>query len=135
MQKKGGGVFMLKKLRNLLTNGRKVVMDAFFTLSAIIVVNCPVLADSIDQAISTQSSKAVESRLFGSTKTVLMAVGGGAIAIAMGIVGLTMILAHKRQETRTEALASIGWIVGGAVLIGAIAIFVGFFWGTFGLKG
>jgi hypothetical protein len=126
---------MLKKIKSLFANGRKAVIDAFFTLSAIIVVSCPVLADSIDEAISTQSSKAVESRLFGSTKTVLLAVGGGAIAIALGIVGLTMILAHKRQESRTEALASIGWIVGGAVVIGAISIFVGFFWGTFGLKG
>lgn len=118
---------MFKKLKNVL-------LDLFLTVSAVVAVRCPVFADSIDQAISTQSSNAVESRLFGSTKTVLMAVGGGAIAIAMGIVGIKMILAHKREETRTEALASIGWIVGGAVVIGAISIFVGFFWGTFGLK-
>lgn len=126
---------MLEKAKDFFINSKKVAMNTFFTLSAIIAINFPVLADSIDQPITTSSSSAVESRMFGSTKTVLMAVGGGAIAIALGIVGLKMILAHKREETRTEALASIGWIVGGAVVLGAIAIFVGFFWGTFGLKG
>lgn len=126
---------MLEKAKDFFINSKKGAMNTFFTLSAIIAINFPVLADSIDQPITTSSSSAVESRMFGSTKTVLMAVGGGAIAIALGIVGLKMILAHKREETRTEALASIGWIVGGAVVLGAIAIFVGFFWGTFGLKG
>lgn len=125
---------MLNKIKNFLLKSKTIITDAFLTLSAIVVVNCPVFADSIDQPIeTTATSSTVEGRLFGSTKTVLMAVGGGAIAIALGIVGLKMILAHKREETRTEALSSIGWIVGGAVVIGAIAIFVGFFWGTFGL--
>lgn len=125
---------MITKVKEFFSHKYAIISNFFLTTAAIIAVNHPVLADSIDEAISTKSSGDVEKRMFGSTKTVLMAVGGGAIAIALGIVGIKMILAHKREETRTEALASIGWIVGGAVVIGAIAIFTGFFWGTFGLK-
>ncbi|NMB10434.1 MAG: hypothetical protein GX982_07065 [Tissierellia bacterium] len=125
---------MFEKLKKKFYLYKNAIQTALLTALIVLMNKYPVLADGIDEAISTNTARDIESRLFGSTKQVIMAFGGASIAVGFCMVAFKMIWCHKREEARTQAMESILWIGGGTIILGAIAVFTGFFWGTFGLK-
>lgn len=130
VEKSTGIVPVFNKAKVLIEKYKTKVTTFILTMFTLLVVNCPVLADGIQ----TQGADQVEGKIFGSTKIFIQAFGGAAIGIGFAIIAFKMIFCHKRQEARAEAMESIVWVGGGAIILGGIAVFTGFIWGTLGGK-
>lgn len=122
---------MFEKIKKHIFNIKETVSTMLLTGLVWLNVNNPVFAANSEN-ITSANATAVEGRIFGSTRTVIMALGGGAVGIGLAVIAFKMICCHKRQEARAEAMESLVWVGGGAVLLGGIAVATGFFWGNLG---
>jgi Na+/serine symporter len=76
--------------------------------------------------IAERTAEEASSRVVQLLNDVLRPFGALIIFVAVAYTGFKMVMTAHRPEERAQTLASIPYILGGAIVIGGVMIFAGF---------
>lgn len=82
-----------------------------------------------DGPISAESPDQVSNKIYQNLSPVIKSFGGLAVFLGVVAVGFSLIASHKNAQRRSDAMTSMLYIGGGAIVLGAASLIAGFMWG------